>query len=54
MKNNKLDETKKVVELQMNEYDVEADILEDPVAPGWGVFCTGKSCTGSSWGVVCG
>lgn len=52
MNNNQ--ETKKSMEFQMKEYKVDADILEDPVAPGWGVYCTGKACTSKSWGVVCG
>ncbi len=51
---NKMDEVKEMVELEMTECKVESDILEDPVAPAWGVFCTGKSCTAQSWGVICG
>lgn len=54
MSDNKFDETKKAVDLQMTEFNVEADILEDPVAPGLGFGCTGRACTAKSWGFSCG
>lgn len=50
---NKKNEIKK--NYVLDEYQVEdIDILEDPIAPSWGVFCLGKSCTVDSWGVICG
>lgn len=54
MSDNKLDTTKETLDLQMTEFNVEADILEDPVAPGIGFGCTGKACTSGSWGFSCG
>jgi hypothetical protein len=51
----KENKTSEFVEFEMIEFEVErADILEDPVAPSWGVFCVGKACTKDSWGVICG
>lgn len=42
-------------EIKIREFAVEdIDVLEEPVAPGVGVGCTGKACTNKSWGIVCG
>lgn len=46
---------KEIKNLKLQEFNVENfDILEEPVAPTWGIFCTGKSCTATSWGIICG
>lgn len=54
MIDNNLDNTKETIDIQMMEFNVEADILEDPVAPGIGFGCTGRACTPNSWGFSCG
>jgi hypothetical protein len=41
--------------INMEECKVErVDILEDSIAPTWGIVCIGKNCTKKSFGIICG